>query len=132
VPVNTPPAPGTCRGRTGSEIIEGAGRSGDPAAGRPPGSTWRRRRIAHTIPERHGQLAVRARRGGRRCGFDREIYRGRNVVERCFNQLERFRGIATRHDELAAHHRSAVTIISPRPTPGDRPVARVPATLKGA
>ena len=72
----------------------------------------RRRKIAHTIPERSDQLAVRARRGWRRCGFNKEVYRRRNVVERCFNQLKRFRGIATRYDKLAAHYRTAVTIIS--------------------
>jgi transposase len=72
----------------------------------------RSRRIAHTIPERSDQLAARARRGHRRCGFDRDIYRLRNVVERCFNRLKRFRGIATRYDKLAAHYRAAVTIAS--------------------
>jgi transposase len=72
----------------------------------------RSRRIAHTIPERSDQLAARARRGHRRCGFDPGIYRVRNVIERCFNQLKRFRGIATRYDKLAAHYRTAVTIAS--------------------
>jgi transposase len=72
----------------------------------------RSRRIAHTIPERSDQLATRARRGWRRCGFDRDTYRRRNVVERCFNQLKRFRGIATRYEKLAAHYRTVVTIAS--------------------
>lgn len=35
---------------------------------------------------------------------------GGNVVERCFNRLKHFKGIATRYDKLAAHYRSAVTI----------------------
>ena len=72
----------------------------------------RRRRIPYTIPERQDQLATRARRGWRRCGFDKEIYRRRNVVERCFNQLKRFRGLATRYEKLAAHYRTVVTIAS--------------------
>ncbi|GAA4383871.1 hypothetical protein GCM10023088_51500 [Actinomadura verrucosospora] len=72
----------------------------------------RQRRIPHTIPERSDQLAARARRGHRRCGFDPDRYRRRNVVERCFNQLKRFRGLATRYDKLAAHYRAVVTIAS--------------------
>ncbi|WP_285585211.1 transposase, partial [Actinoallomurus iriomotensis] len=72
----------------------------------------RRRRIPHTIPERRDQLATRTRRGWRRCGFNREIHRRRNVVERCFNHLKRFRGLATRYEKLAAHYRAVVTIAS--------------------
>jgi transposase len=72
----------------------------------------RRHRIPRTIPERRDQLAIRARRGWRRCAFNREIYRRRNVVERCFGQLKRFRGLATRYEKLAAHYRSVVTIAS--------------------
>lgn len=54
--------------------------------------TWlRRRSIAHTIPERADQTRNRARRGragGRPPSFDRETYKHRNVVERCFNRLK--------------------------------------------
>ncbi|GAA2239175.1 hypothetical protein GCM10010232_27620 [Streptomyces amakusaensis] len=54
--------------------------------------TWLRRRgIAHTIPERADQTRNRARRGrtgGRPPAFDRETYKHRNVVERCFNRLK--------------------------------------------
>jgi transposase len=35
---------------------------------------------------------------GRPPGFDRESYRRRNVIERCFNRLKGFRGIATRYE----------------------------------
>jgi transposase len=58
----------------------------------------RQRGIAHTIPERSDQ---RARRRGRPPGFDRERYRGRNVVERGVNRLKQWRGIATRYDKRA-------------------------------
>ena len=30
--------------------------------------------------------------------FDVEDYKGRNVVERCFNRLKAWRGLATRYD----------------------------------
>ncbi|WP_376770459.1 IS5 family transposase [Streptosporangium sandarakinum] len=71
----------------------------------------RRRKIGATIPERADQLAGRARRGHRRHAFDPIRYKRRNVVERCFNRLKHFKGIATRYDKLATHYRSAVTIV---------------------
>ncbi|MFE2552287.1 IS5 family transposase [Streptomyces sp. NPDC059355] len=64
----------------------------------------RRRGIGHTIPEKNDQKQHRrnrGRRGGRPAGFDLEIYRRRNTVERCFNQLEGFRAIATRYEKAA-------------------------------
>jgi len=33
--------------------------------------------------------------GGRPTAFDQAVYAGRNVVERCFNRFEQFRGLAT-------------------------------------
>lgn len=60
--------------------------------------TWLRRRgITHTIPERADQVRNRRRRGrlgGRPPAFDQHRYRQRNVVERCFNRLKQWRGIA--------------------------------------
>jgi transposase len=78
--------------------------------------TWLRARgIAHTIPERADQRRNRLRRGnrgGRPCGFDRDLYARRNVVERAFNRLKQFKAVATRLDKLAAHYRAAVLIAS--------------------
>ncbi|WP_434091015.1 IS5 family transposase [Streptomyces goshikiensis] len=75
----------------------------------------RRRSIAHTIPERSDQAANRARRGrlgGRPPAFDRGIYKRRNVVERCFNWLKQWRGIATRYEKTAQSYHAAVTLAS--------------------
>lgn len=75
----------------------------------------RRRDIAHTIPEKRDQQRHRhnrGRRGGRPPGFDRDIYRRRNVVERCFNRLKGFRGIATRYEKTATSYEAAVTLAS--------------------
>ncbi|GGU57720.1 IS5 family transposase [Streptomyces daghestanicus] len=75
----------------------------------------RRRGIAHTIPEKADQRRHRLRRasrGGRPPGFDRDIYRRRNLVERCFNRLKDFRRIATRYDKTATSHEAAVTLAS--------------------
>jgi transposase len=61
----------------------------------------RRRGIAHTIPERGDQQANRGRRGprgGRPPTFDKQLYKHRNVVERCFNRLKQCRSVATRYD----------------------------------
>ncbi|MFE6382399.1 IS5 family transposase [Streptomyces roseolus] len=78
--------------------------------------TWLRRRgIPHTIPERADQARNRARRGsrgGRPPAFDRETYKHRNVVERCFNRLKQWRGIATRYDKTAESYEAAVTLAS--------------------
>ncbi|MFP8959159.1 IS5 family transposase [Streptomyces nanhaiensis] len=74
--------------------------------------SWcRRRGIGVTLPERADQVAGRQRRGsadGRPPAFDREVYQGRNVVERCFNRLKQFRAIATRFDKLAARYRAGL------------------------
>jgi transposase len=67
----------------------------------------RRRRIAHTIPERSDQQAARARRGargGRPPRVDPVRYRQRNVVERCVARLKQHRAIATRYDKLAVSY----------------------------
>ncbi|WSZ63849.1 IS5 family transposase [Streptomyces canus] len=75
----------------------------------------RRRGIACTIPEKNDQRRHRhnrGRHGGRPPAFDRQIYRRRNVVERCFNQLKGFRGIATRYDKTAASYEAAVSLAS--------------------
>ncbi|MEU8135443.1 transposase [Streptodolium elevatio] len=63
----------------------------------------RSRGIVATIPERRDQTANRRRRGthgGRPPAFDKDIYRNRNVVERCFARLKQFRAIATRFGKL--------------------------------
>ncbi|NYI41293.1 transposase [Demequina lutea] len=60
--------------------------------------------IAATIPERDDQIAHRRRKPGRPIDFgplQQERYRGRNVVERCFNRLKQWRGIAMRSEETA-------------------------------
>lgn len=71
----------------------------------------RRRGVRAVIPERADQQANRLRRGpagGRPPAFDRDLYKARNVVERCFNRLKQFRAIATRFDKLATRYKAGV------------------------
>lgn len=68
------------------------------------------------LPERADQIHNRARRGslgGRPPAVDREIYKQRSFVERCFNRLKQWRGIATRYDKTAESCQATVTLASP-------------------
>ena len=73
----------------------------------------RRRGIKAVIPQRSDQLARRHAKGtagGRPPQFDPELYRLRNVVERGFNRLKQWRGIATRYDKKARNYRAAILL----------------------
>lgn len=73
----------------------------------------RDRGIESVIPEPRDQQGHRKRRGsrgGRPVTYDRIDYRNRNVVERGFCRLKKWRALATRYDDLAIVHRSAVVL----------------------
>src|SRR5262249_22240010 len=70
------------------------------------------RQIPHTIPERRDQRARRATRRGRPLDFDQTVYARRNVVGRCINRLEQWRGLATRYEKRAVNYRAMVVIAS--------------------
>ena len=75
----------------------------------------RRRGIAHSIPEKRDQRAHRRTRGsagGRPPAFDRDRYKQRNVVERCFNRLKQFRALATRYAKRAVYYRATLLLVS--------------------
>jgi len=62
----------------------------------------RRRKIKAIIPERADEVRNRAKRGskgGRPPGFDAEMYKDRNTVERGFNLAKQNRALATRYDK---------------------------------
>lgn len=64
---------------------------------------WLRRHgIKAVIPTRKDQR--------RRPGFDQEVYRRRNVVERCVNWLKESRALATRFDKLAVNFLATVKL----------------------
>jgi transposase len=73
----------------------------------------RARGITAVIPEPRDQQAHRKRRGrkgGRPVGCDPDAYKGRNVVERSFNTLKNWRGLATRYDKLAVIYRGGAVL----------------------
>jgi transposase len=73
----------------------------------------RQRGIRFVSPERADQIAHRAAkgsRGGRLPVFDAELYKGRNVVERCFNRLKQFRDLATRYAKRAAYYQAELVL----------------------
>ena len=72
--------------------------------------TWLENRgIKATIPEKSDQAANRSS-GGRPPAFDAEAYKGRNVVERGFNRLKNWRGLAMRSDKTARNFLAAVQL----------------------
>ena len=81
-------------------------------------SQLRRRRIVAVIPEPSDQIAHRKRRGsrgGRPPAFDAEDYKRRNVIERNFNVVKQWRGLATRYDKLAIVYRAGAVLRASTP-----------------
>lgn len=73
----------------------------------------RARDIKVTIAEpadQAGHRKNRGRAGGRPPAFDAAAYKGRNVVERSFNRIKDWRGLATRYDKLALTYRGGVVL----------------------
>lgn len=73
----------------------------------------RSRGIRAVIAEPSDQAGHRKRKGakgGRPPKFDAEAYKGRNFVERSFNVLKQWRGLATRYDKLALTYRGGVVL----------------------
>ena len=73
----------------------------------------RRRGIVAVIPEPADQAGHRKRRGssgGRPVGYDVEDYKARNVVERFFNRMKNWRGLASRYDKHAVVYRGGVVL----------------------
>ena len=73
----------------------------------------RKRKIKHTIPERSNQIFYRQNKGsagGRPPAFDAQLYCHRNTVERGFNRLKQWRGVATRYNKYALTYLGGVTL----------------------
>ena len=73
----------------------------------------RSRGVVAVIPEPADQAGHRKRRGssgGRPVGYDVEDYKQRNVVERFFNRMKNWRGLASRYDKHAVVYRGGVVL----------------------
>jgi putative transposase len=103
---------GVCRDRGAS--ARDFGLLADKAYSHPSTRTQlRSRKIKHTIPERKDQIARRQSKGsagGRPPAFDAAIYGLRNTVERGFNRLKQWRGVATRYDKYALTYLGGVIL----------------------
>jgi transposase len=101
------PGPGRPRSRPGTVLADKA--YSPPSTRR----ALRERRIRLVSPERSDQIARRraaGSRGGRPPAFDAQLYKQRNVVERCFSRLKQFRDLATRYAKRAAYYQAELTI----------------------
>jgi len=73
----------------------------------------RRRGIKAVIPEAADQIGHRQRkgsRGGRPVGYDRDLYKQHNVIERGFNKFKQWRGLASRYYKLAINYRGGAVL----------------------
>ena len=78
-------------------------------------ASLRARGITAVIPEPRDQIGHRKNRGsrgGRPVDFDAEDYKSRNVVERTFNHIKNWRGLATRYDKYAITYRGGIVLAS--------------------
>ena len=105
------PRPGPGRPRTTPQALRG-----DKAySARAHRAHLRSRGITTVIPEPADQISHRQNkgsRGGRPVTFDAEDYKNRNVVERTFNHLKNWRGLATRYDKHALIYRGGIVLAS--------------------
>ena len=75
----------------------------------------RARGVKVVIPEKTDQQTNRKNpgsNGGRPVDFDAQAYKGRNVVERAFNKLQDWRGLATRYDKHTLIYRGGMVLAS--------------------
>ena len=73
------------------------------------------RGITAVIPERadqQGHRQLRGAQGGRPVSYDTERYKDRNVIERSYEKLKQWRGLATRYDKLAVIYRGGAILRS--------------------
>jgi len=73
------------------------------------------RGVRVVIPEKSdaiGRRKAKGSAGGRPLDFGAEDYKNRNVVERSFNKLKNWRGLATRYDKHAQTYRGGMVLAS--------------------
>jgi transposase len=71
----------------------------------------RNRRITAVIPVKTDQQANREKKGsagGWPVAFDTERYKQRNTIERCFQKIKTWRGLAARYDKSPASYEAGL------------------------
>jgi len=71
--------------------------------------------VTWVVPDHQPQPQIRKKSGrymsmSRPPAFDVDAYKGRNVVERSFNAIKQWRGLATRYDKLAVIYRGGAVL----------------------
>jgi transposase len=105
------PRLGPGRPRTNPTVL----RADKAYTGRPNRELLQAHGVTVVIPEKADAIARRKAKGscgGRPLDFNVEDYKNRNVVERAFNKLKNWRGIATRYDKHALVYRGGVVLAS--------------------
>lgn len=65
--------------------------------------------VIDTLEARNIQPVIPPKRNRKvQCDYDKQMYKERNLVERFFNKLKQFRGIATRYEKLAINFMAGV------------------------
>jgi transposase len=90
--------------------------AGDKAYGSRANRAYLRKHgIRAVIPEKADQKAARMKKGatgGRPPAFDADLYKRRNLIERCNNRIKNWRGIATRYDKRPDRYQGGVELVS--------------------
>lgn len=85
--------------------------AGDKGYSTTPIRAWcRAHRVRAVIAERDDQRERRAHRSGRKPGFNKAQYRGRNIIERVIGWLKNSRRLASRAEKLAVRYAGMVTL----------------------
>lgn len=80
-------------------------------SGRPNRQLLQRRGVQVVIPHKSDAIARRKAKGsagGRPLHFGAQDYKNRNVIERAFNKLKNWRGLATRYEHALTYRGSMV------------------------
>lgn len=73
------------------------------------------RSLRSQVESRGGRTNIPSKRNARdKPPFSKSLYRQRNLVERFFNKLKQFRGLATRYDKRPENFLAAVKLVSIR------------------
>ena len=98
-------------GRSADDMVDTVGREQTLLADRAYDSDALRQRLAERGAWANVKPMPNRKRRPAFCAF---LYKERNLVERFFNRIKHFRGVATRYDKLAENYLAGVKLASTR------------------